>query len=100
MKEEFTIEEMVEMFFQKKWKKRVKNDLVPEERRCDAYFRYNNGKNIIMSFTIAFICIFVLFVAILSVNGRIKDAFLICAIPLLLVIRIWISIGKTEKMER
>lgn len=44
MNEAAVIEEMVDMLFAKKWRKRVKYDFVLEKRRKEAFLRYNNGE--------------------------------------------------------
>lgn len=39
-------EEMIDMLFLKKWRKRLKYDLIEEKRRNEKYFRYHNGEYI------------------------------------------------------
>lgn len=44
MNEELMIEEMIEMFFEKKWRKRLKFKLIPKEKRVENYYDYHNGE--------------------------------------------------------
>ena len=46
MTESDVINEMIDMLFLKRWRKRIKYDFLSESRRNETYFRYHNGEYI------------------------------------------------------
>lgn len=78
--EELVIEEMIDMLFFKKWRKRVKYDFA-EKRRNDFYFRYHNGEYLdhsIIKYNVNKMFIDDIFTLIIKEGGGKKSFFIVC----------------------